>query len=52
MLVYCMLVCTGWVPQMNFVAACQLDVLLPRASLESLGGNSYPYSLGCARVPR
>ena len=25
MLVYCMLVCTGWVPQMNFVVACQLS---------------------------
>ena len=51
MLVYYMLVCTGWVPQMNFVAACWMDVLLPRASPESLGRNSYPYSLGCAHVP-
>ena len=38
------------VPQMNFVAACQLGVLLPRALPESLGRNSYPYSLGCAHV--
>ena len=36
----------------NFVAACQLGVLLPRASPESLGHNSYPNSLGCAHVLR
>ena len=52
MLAYCMLICTGWVPQTNFVAAWQRGVLLPRTSPESLGRNSYPYSLGCAHVLR
>ena len=52
MLVCCMLVCTGWVPQKSFVTACQLSAPLPLASPESLGRNSYPYSWGCTRVSR
>ena len=50
MLICCRLVCTGWVPQKSFVAACQLSALLPRALPESLGRNSYPCSWGCVHV--
>ena len=52
MLVCCRLVCTGWVPQKSFVAACQLSVLLSLTLPESLDRNSYPYSWGCVRVSR
>ena len=51
-LVCCRLVCTGWVPQKSFVAACQLSALLLHALPESLVCNSYPCSWGCVRVSR
>ena len=52
MLVCCRLVCTGWVLQKSFVAACQLSALIPLTLPESLDHNSFPYSWGCIHVPR